>query len=64
MIRRQCRKFVQRLDVLTHCHIRWVCDAADRAMLRYIDTLPTEAPHLHQMVIETKRTRNIERPKP
>jgi len=30
----------------------------------YIDTLPTEAPHLRQMVIETRRAHNIERSKP
>ena len=68
MIRRRCRKFIWRLDMLTHCRIRWVCDAADRAMLRCsrvnIDSLPSEAPHLRQMVIETRRTRNIERPTP
>jgi len=27
-----CRVFVWRLDVLTHCRIRWVCDAAEDAV--------------------------------
>jgi hypothetical protein len=34
MIRRQWGKIVWRLDVLTHCRIRWVCDAAEDAMWR------------------------------
>jgi hypothetical protein len=29
-----CRKFVWRLDTFTHCRIRWVCNVADKAMLR------------------------------
>lgn len=33
-IRCRCRTFMCRLDTLTHCRIRWVCDAHDRAMLR------------------------------
>jgi len=30
----QCRTLMCRLDTLTHCRIRWVCDAHDKAMLR------------------------------
>ena len=33
-LRRFWVRALNRLDVRTHCRIRWVCDAYDRAMLR------------------------------
>jgi hypothetical protein len=33
-VRCRCHTLMCRLDALTRCRIRWVCDAHDKAMLR------------------------------